>query len=151
MLGSRSVLERTMAAARSSKLPWHVEDADRAGMGDSIAAGVRASAGVPAWLILRGDLPLIQACTLRRIAQAPMSLDVVVPVFEGRCGHPVRFSARCGPELTRPGRPGGAAGIVRAGRGALWPVDDRGRILDIDTLDHLRRARQLLRGRQMLP
>lgn len=144
MLGGRTVLEATLTAVRASGLPWHVEDAGHPGMGDSIAAAVRATAEAPAWLILPGDLPLIQASTLRRIAQAPVSLDVVVPVFGGQRGHPVRFLARCGPELMELSGHQGAAAVVAAWSGTLWPVADRGCVMDIDTLGDLQEAERLL-------
>jgi len=147
-LGGRTVLERTLMAVRASGLPWHLEQAGHPGMGDAIAAGVRATAGSPAWLILPGDLPLVQPSTLCQIAQAPLSLDVVAPVVrtaDGRQrGHPVRFSARCGPELMQLSGPQGAAALVRTWGETLWPVHDRGCILDIDTLADLRYAQRLL-------
>ena len=153
-LGDCTVLEHTLKAVQASGLPWHLEAAKHAGMGDSIAAGVRATAGSPGWLILPGDLPLVQPQTLRQIAQAPQSLAVVVPlVSTGHAkgpvnrlqrGHPVRFSARCGPELMKLAGPKGAAALIRLWGEKLWPVDDTGCILDIDTLEDLRRAEKLL-------
>ena len=147
MLDGRPVLDRTLAAVRASRLPWHVEDAGHPGMGDSIAAAVRATSQAPAWLILPGDLPLIEASTLRQIAQAPMSLDVVVPVFDGRRGHPVRFSARCRSALIGLTGKQGAAAVVAAWGGTLWPVADRGCVMDIDTLGDLHEAERLLAAR----
>ncbi|WP_029523942.1 nucleotidyltransferase family protein [Polaromonas glacialis] len=153
-LGGCSVLEHTLSAVQASGLPWHLEAAMHPGMGDSIAAGVRATAGSPAWLILPGDLPLVQPETLRQIAQAPQSLDVVVPLVRTghaddpvnglQRGHPVRFSARCGPELMQLTGAQGAAALVRAWGETLWPVQDAGCILDIDTLADLRRAERLI-------
>ena len=64
MLAGRPVLDWTLAAVRASGLRYHLEDAGHPGMGDSIAAGVRATADAQAWLILPGDLPLIQPSTL---------------------------------------------------------------------------------------
>lgn len=152
--GDCTVIQHTLRAVQASGLPWHVEAAMHPGMGDSIAAGVRATAGSPAWLILPGDLPLVQPQTLRQIAQASQSLDVVVPLVsmghaEGpvhglQRGHPVRFSARCGPELMQLTGPQGAAALVRAWGETLWPVQDAGCILDIDTLADLRRAERLI-------
>lgn len=150
LLGGCPVLERTLMAVHASGLPWHLEQASHPGMGDSIAAGVRATAGSPAWLILPGDLPLIAPSTLRHIAQAPQSLDVVVPMTRGmQRGHPVRFSARCGPELMQLSGAQGAAAIARAWGETLWPVEDEGCTLDIDTLEDLRRAERLLAARNL--
>ena len=89
-------------------------------------------------------MPLIQPVTLCRIAAAPADLDVVVPVVNGQRGHPVRFSARCGPELMGLTGMQGAAAVVRA-RGAVeWPLQDQGCIFDIDTLQDLQQAERLL-------
>ena len=70
LLGGRPVLARTLEAVRASGLPWHLEDAGHAGMGDSIAAGVRSTPNDVGWLILPADLPLIQSATLVQVAQA---------------------------------------------------------------------------------
>ncbi len=49
------------------------------GVGDSIARGVGATQNAAGWLILPGDLPLIDPGSLRRVAQALASKPVVVP------------------------------------------------------------------------
>ena len=144
LLAGRPVLDWTLAAVRASGLPWHLEDGGHAGMGDSIAAAVRATAGAPGWLVLPGDLPLLRPDTLRALAGAPAELDVVVPVVNGQRGHPVRFAAHCGPELLQLQGPQGAAAVVRAHGAALWPVDDPGCTFDIDTVQDLERAAQWL-------
>ena len=43
LLDGRPVLEHVLAAVRASGLPWHLERAAHAGMGDSIAAAVAAT------------------------------------------------------------------------------------------------------------
>jgi molybdenum cofactor cytidylyltransferase len=144
MLGGRTVLERTLAAVRGSGLPFHLENIGHSGMGDSIAAGVRATADATSWLILPGDLPLVQPSSLRLIAAAPADLDVVVPVVRGQRGHPVRFSARCGPDLMALMGAQGAAAVVRARGVAELQLDDIGCITDIDTVEDLRQAESLL-------
>lgn len=144
LLAGRPVLDWTLAAVRASGLPWHLEDGGHAGMGDSIAAAVRATLGAPGWLVLPGDLPLLRPDTLRALAGAPAELAVVVPVVNGQRGHPVRFAAHCGPELLQLQGPQGAAAVVRAHGAALWPVDDPGCTFDIDTVQDLERAAQWL-------
>ena len=144
MLAGRTVLERTLAAVRASGLPWHLVDAGYPGMGDSIAAGVRATSDAPAWLILPGDLPLIQASTLRSIAAAPAGLDVVVPFVDDRRGHPVRFSARFRSDLMNLTGVQGAASLIAARTATRWQVDDIGCTFDIDTLQDLRQAETLI-------
>ena len=144
LLAGRPMLDWTLAAVRASGLPWHVEQGNHGGMGDSIAAAVRATLGAPGWLVLPGDLPLLRPDTLRAVASAPAELAVVVPVVHGQRGHPVRFAAHCGPELLQLQGPQGAAAVVRAHGAALWPVDDPGCTFDIDTVQDLERAAQWL-------
>lgn len=143
-LGGISVLERTLRAVRDSGLPWHLEDTGHPGMGDSIAAAVRATRSAAGWLILPADLPLVRAETLLQIASAPMPGDVLLPMFQGQRGHPVRFAAACGSALAALHGPQGAAAVVAAHAHALLEVQDAGCVLDIDTVDDLRRAQTAL-------
>ncbi len=144
LLGGKTVLARTLDAVRASGLPWHLEDAGHPGMGDSIAAAVRATRDAAGWLILPADLPLIQAATLLQVAAALQTHDVVVPVFEGSRGHPVGFAAACGPALQDLKGNQGAASVVRSHDATELIVDDIGCVTDIDTLDDLARAEALL-------
>ena len=145
VLAGQTVLQHTLAAVRASGLPWHLEDAGHPGMGDSIAAAVRATVAASGWLILPGDLPLIQGDTLRAVAAALCaSAPVVVPVYQGQRGHPVGFHAGFGPELLQLHGSRGAAAIVRS-RGALEvPVDDLGCVTDVDTVADLRALARLM-------
>ncbi|GAA4421302.1 NTP transferase domain-containing protein [Acidovorax lacteus] len=147
LLAGRPVLERTLDAVRASGLPWHLEDAGHPGMGDSIAAAVRATSAAPGWLVLPGDLPLVQPATLRAVAAALAQADVVLPWCQGVRGHPVGFSARCGAALMALAGEEGASSIVRQwqveGRVLRWDTADTGCITDIDTTDDLARAEAL--------
>jgi molybdenum cofactor cytidylyltransferase len=148
LLGGRPVLERTLAAVRASGLAWHVEDAGHAGMGDSIAAAVRATQAAPGWLVLPGDLPLVQPDSLRRVAQALASHEVVLPVYGGQRGHPVGFGAASRDALLALSGAEGAASVVRAAaqRGGTHQLvlDDPGIVTDIDTLKDLEAAERLI-------
>jgi molybdenum cofactor cytidylyltransferase len=75
MLGQQTVLQTTLAAVQASGLPWHLECGPHPGMGDSIAAAVKATAGAKGWLILPADLPLVQAATLHELALQLTRLD----------------------------------------------------------------------------
>ncbi|MGH8822332.1 MAG: nucleotidyltransferase family protein, partial [Rhodoferax sp.] len=140
LLGGKTVLEHTLDAVRASGLPWHLEDAGHPGMGDSIAAAVRATRDAVGWLILPADLPLIQAATLLQVAAALQTHDVVVPVFSGSRGHPVGFAAACGPALLDLKGNQGAVPVVRSHNAMELIVDDVGCVTDIDTLGDLARA-----------
>lgn len=152
-LGATTVLEHTLAAVRASGLPWHLEDAGHPGMGDSIAAAVRATAQAPGWLVLPGDLPLIRPDTLRTMAAALADPDcaVAMPAYQGERGHPVGFATECLPDLLALSGEQGAASVVRQkaqqGRVRQVEVDDEGSVTDIDTVQDLERAAQLLAAR----
>ncbi|SCK59822.1 molybdenum cofactor cytidylyltransferase [Variovorax sp. HW608] len=151
-LAGATVLEHTLAAVRASGLPWHLEDAGHPGMGDSIAAAVRATAEAQGWLILPADLPLVQPATLRAVAQALQgAVQAAQPSYRGVRGHPVGFAAPCGPRLAALSGNPGAAPVLRAlreaGQVAELELDDIGIVTDIDTPEELARAEALLRER----
>jgi molybdenum cofactor cytidylyltransferase len=148
LLAGKPVLAHTLDTVRASGLPFHVEDAGHPGMGDSIAAAVRATRDAAGWLVLPGDLPLLRVGTLLRVAQAlAQGAEVVVPTFEGRRGHPVAFSRACGEALAALAGPQGAASVVQAHAVTDLVVDDQGIAIDIDTLQALAQAERVLRDR----
>ena len=155
LLAGKRVIDHVLDAVYASGLAHHVVRPDAhasssAGMGDSIAAGVRATPAASAWLILPADLPLIRSDTLRAIAFAP-PCGVTVPRYQGEQGHPVRFDAVCGPDLMKLKGNSGAAPVLRAQAAinsiAFVDVDDAGVVTDIDTLEGLHRAETLLSER----
>ena len=145
LLAGKRVIDHVLDAVKASGLAYHVvtPDADRPGMGDSIAAGVKATPGATAWLILPADLPLISSSTLCSIALAP-TCAVTVPMYQGQSGHPVRFGPECAAGLLDLQGKQGAAQIIRAqiatNSVAFLDVDDVGCVFDIDTLSDLARA-----------
>lgn len=152
LLAGKPVLRHTLDAVAASGLPWHLEDAGHPGMGDAIAAAVRATPDASGWLVLPGDLPLVQAATLRAVAHALAQHAVVLPVYKGARGHPVGFSAACRDALLALKGDQGAAAVVRAQAAlnavAFIDVVDEGTVTDIDTLEDLRRAEALFRPAQ---
>lgn len=147
LLAGRPVLEHTLAAARASGLPFHLESAGHPGMGDSIAAAVRATADAGGWLVLPGDLPLVRPESLRAVAAALQGASVVVPMHQGARGHPVGFAAEHGAALQALTGAEGAAAIVRAARPLRLELEDEGVVTDVDTVEDLVRAEALLRAR----
>ena len=145
LLAGKRVIDHVLDAVKASGLAYHVvtPDADRPGMGDSIAAGVKATPGATAWLILPADLPLISSSTLCSIALAP-TCAVTVPTYQGQRGHPVRFGPECAAGLLDLQGKQGAAQIIRAQLAtnsvAFLDVDDVGCVFDVDTLSDLARA-----------
>ena len=62
-----------------------------AGMGESIAAAVAASASADGWLVVLGDMPFIQTSSIERVVEALEDGGISVPVQAGEYGHPVAF------------------------------------------------------------
>jgi molybdenum cofactor cytidylyltransferase len=142
LLAGKPVLERTLDAVRASGLAWHLEDSGHPGMGDSIAAAVRATRKADGWLVLPADLPLIRPETLKRVAAALEHHTVVLPVYGGQRGHPVGFGIECRDALMGLAGPDGAAHVVRAYSAMHVAhhllLDDPGIVTDIDTVQELR-------------
>ena len=151
LLAGKPVLQHTLDAVIASGLPWHLEDAGHPGMGDSIAAAVRAPPDATGWLVLPGDLPLVRSDTLRAVARALAQHAVVIPLYQGVRGHPVGFSAACRDQLLALKGNQGAAPVVIAQEAmnsvAILELDDVGVVTDIDTMDDLVRAEILLAAR----
>lgn len=148
LLVGRPVLEHTLAAVRASGLPFHVEAAGHPGMGDSIAAAVRATADAPGWLVLPGDLPLIAPASLRAVAQALSGASVVLPMHQGVRGHPVGFAREHGAALQALAGAEGAAVIVKQAVPLKLDLADPGIVTDIDTVEDLARAQRMLEARR---
>jgi molybdenum cofactor cytidylyltransferase len=144
LLGGKKIIDWTLAAVRASGLPWHLEDAGHPGMGDSIAAAVRATPNAHGWLILPADLPLIKPATLLAVAQGLQTSTACYPAHLGQRGHPVGFSAQLGPELTKLQGNQGAVQVFTAQAAIKIIVNDVGCVTDIDTLQDLERANLLL-------
>jgi molybdenum cofactor cytidylyltransferase len=155
LLAGKPVLEHVLDAVRGSGLDFEVVRAHPAqpGMGDSIAAGVRATSNACGWLILPADLPLIQSATLLQIALAA-PCAVTVPRCGGVRGHPVRFAASCYAQLADLKGNSGAAQVISAVAAiktiAFVEVDDIGICTDVDTVADLAAAEGLLAQRQSI-
>ena len=107
------------------------------GMGTSIAAGVRASPDSEGWLVLPGDMPLVQPTTLLAVARALDHHAVAYAQHGGRRGHPVGFAAELYPELTELSGDEGARRIIARYPAFAVDLDDPGILVDIDTADDL--------------
>ncbi len=144
LLNGKPVLQHTLDAVRASGMPWHLEQGGHAGMGDSIAAAVRATPDARGWLVLPGDLPLVQPESLVRVMQGLARHAVVMPSHQGKRGHPVGFSAACREGLLQLAGDQGAVSVVRTqqaqGQVLHLALDDAGIVTDIDTVQDLERA-----------
>jgi molybdenum cofactor cytidylyltransferase len=134
---------RSVVASRDIVLLPPVGSASREplGVGFSIAAGVSARPHVPGWLILPGDMPLVQPDTLRAVARALVHAPVAYAQYRGRQGFPVGLSAELYSELVLlSGEEGLRRLLVRYPSTAV-EVDDAGVLQDINTAADLERLR----------
>ncbi|EJJ0548281.1 NTP transferase domain-containing protein [Cronobacter sakazakii] len=146
LLAGKPVLQHVLAAAQASGLPWHLvrPQGGTRGMGESIALGVKATPDAAGWLILPGDLPLITAASLQRVAQALNEKPVVVPYYQQRHGHPVGFRREYFDSLTLLTGDEGAKAVVQAARACAdvfsLALNDPGIVQDIDVPEDLAAA-----------
>lgn len=147
LLDGRPVLAHVQDAVARSGLRWHLERGPHAGMGDAIAAAVRATADADGWLVLPADLPLVEPGTLRQVAEAAPPDRPARACWQGRQGHPVRFPAAWRERLLALRGEQGAAPLLRAEGCLAVPVDDPGCVLDVDTPADLAALEALSRAR----
>jgi len=113
------------------------------GMGASIAVGIAERSGAPGWLVLPGDMPLVQPGTLLAVAAALEQHPVVYAQHRGRRGHPVAFAAELYSELIQLNSDDGARRVMLRYPAHGEDTADGGVLLDIDTagdLETLRKA-----------
>jgi molybdenum cofactor cytidylyltransferase len=124
------------------------EDAAR-GMGASIASGIAERSGAPGWLVLPGDMPLVQPSTLLAVAAALEKHPVVYAQHRGRRGHPVGFAAELYSELIHLNDDDGARRVLLRYPAHGEDTQDAGVLLDVDTatdLEALRKAAEQAAG-----
>lgn len=143
LLHGKKILDWTLDAVRASGLPYHLEQQGLPGMGDSIAAAVRATPNAEGWLILPADLPLIQASTLLKVAEQLQANQIVIPIFQGQKGHPVGFGAAYFQALSQLQGKAGAASLITPHLVQKLEVADAGCVMDIDTVQDLQRAQEM--------
>ena len=139
-------LARGSVAARDVVvLPEVSDDAGpggRLGMGHSIAAGVAARPDASGWLVLPGDMPMVQPATLQAVARELEHHPVVFAQHKGRRGHPVGFAAELYSELAVLSGDEGARRLVARYPAYGLEVEDAGVLVDVDTEADLERVRR---------
>lgn len=111
----------------------------REGMLSSIRAGIRALEGesVEGALVCPVDLPGVSTAVIDLVIEEfkKTNAPIVVPVFDGRRGHPVLFAQALFPEiLEAPGSVGARQVVWHHAEEVLEvPTEERGIISDIDT------------------
>jgi molybdenum cofactor cytidylyltransferase len=137
------VARRSVAARDVIVLP----EADAAGqpglgMGYSISAGVNARPNASGWLVLPGDMPMVQPATLQAVARELAQHAVAYAQYKGRRGHPVGFSPELYSELATLSGDEGARRLIARYPAFGVELDDAGVLVDVDTLADLASVRQ---------
>ena len=118
------------------------------GMASSLAEGIRSAEASNGYLILPGDMPLVQPETIRKVAGHFSSGRIVVPTFEGRRGHPVLFASTFRGDLLRLTGDAGARPVLE--RHAEFvseiAVEDPGILTDVETCEDLDRIASIIGG-----
>ena len=116
------------------------------GMYTSIQAGVRAlSAKVQAFFVLPADMPLVRGAAVQQLVDAwdAQPGGILLPVWDGKRGHPPLIDVRHVPELLAESPLGGLRTVLARHADALReiPCMDRGILVDLDTPEEYERAR----------
>ena len=105
-----------------------------AGMGSSLACGVRASADAGGWVVALADMPAIRPDTIALVASAlERGALTAAPHLNEQRGHPVGFGAGLRGLLLALDGDVGARDVLRAHPPQRLAVDDAGILYDVDT------------------
>jgi molybdenum cofactor cytidylyltransferase len=118
----------------------------REGMGSSVKCGIRNSpADAEAFMILLGDQPLIDVQVIDALIDAYRAVGhgIVIPVYNGRRGHPVIFAAQYRTELLAIGDQG-AREVVNKHSVDIFevPMDTPHVLSDMDTPQDYQEAKK---------
>ncbi len=140
------VLEQTIVVISPELIPYIAEieqpgvrvvvnEQAEAGMGTSLACGVKASQEATGWLIALADMPYIKAETIGLLADRLEQDDgIIAPEYKNRRGHPVGFAQSYMDALVALTGDMGARQIITndSSHLKLVPVNDEGVVIDID-------------------
>lgn len=108
-------------------------DADT-GMAASLTCAIDYVRGAPGWLIALGDMPFVAPATIKKLSdEIVRGADIAVPLYHGRRGNPVAFSAYHLPLLQALSGDQGARNIIHSHPSVEVAVDDDGVLRDVDT------------------
>ena len=134
------VLERAGA-------PWVLNPRYAEGMYASIQTGVQSlPAGVEAFFLLPGDMPLVRSATLTRLVAEWDACPggILYPSRQGKRGHPPLLARAYVPEILAETPAGGLRSLLARHAADARDVecDDPGLLVDLDTPEEYRRGIQ---------
>lgn len=107
------------------------------GMGESIAAGVKATKSWTGWIITLADMPFINSEIYNEIALKVAEGRTARPIYQGQYGHPVGFHSETRQMLENLKEEQGARKILETYPPFLIEIEDVGCIWDIDFPEQL--------------
>ena len=111
-----------------------------AGMGASLAWGIRAAPAASGWVNALADMPWVRSQTIAAITAALRAgASIAAPTCHGRRGNPVGFAAAHYPRLIALSGDEGAKLVLAANAVTLIATDDEGVLRDVDTRADLAR------------
>lgn len=150
MLNGKPVLQHTLENARATGRPVFVvsQPSDEAvhrlteseslivcssqGLGESLAAGIRACSDYDGWVITLGDMPWLQTTSYLAVIHALETSPLVRPVINGQPGHPVGFQRQFYAELSSLSGDTGAKTVLQNSLTHFIELQDQGCLLDVD-------------------
>ena len=105
---------------------------DSDGLGDSIAAGVKAHPDLEGWLIHLADMPFVTADIFTRIAEELTRHEIVRPCYHEHPGHPVGFSAEMREALCALKGDNGARPLLASVKVHCLQLNNDATVMDID-------------------
>jgi len=123
---------RDWLARNESRLDFTTLPVVTRGLGHSLAQAAAHQMEARGWLVVLADMPYVRGETLRRIAAAIGEDVLVVPVYQGRRGHPRGIGSAYGEALLALDGDQGAAALFASNPLIEIEVDDPGVLQDID-------------------
>lgn len=124
------------ASAARPRCRFVVNPEHEEGMGSSLRAGVRAAGEADAYLVALADMPAITPALIAALIACyrEAGRPIVIPLCQGRRGHPVMMSAGLREELLAVAGDVGARELIRAHPGWVAPfeTEDEAVLFDVD-------------------
>ena len=104
------------------------------GMGHSLANSMDQVRGWRGVFVFLADMPRIRGVTIRQLKDSLETTRIVVPLYQGRYGHPVGFGSVFFDELSALEGDRGAKPVIKAHPDCVNGIvsDDPGVLLDVD-------------------
>lgn len=138
VLGDKS--EKLLSLIKQTSADYCVNQQYKEGMLSSVICGIKhLRQQVDALMIFPGDQPLVSSGTIKLIIDSYKKTykEIIIPVFEGKRGHPVLIGSSLIGEIERLDPETGLRGLVKAYPHAVLEVktNDPGTIKDFDTYE----------------